>query len=56
MAVVINDFESVPAEPKTTRGAGSEAAEGEGASQPPEHEMEKWMELRASRNERVRAY
>ena len=56
MAVVINDFESVPAEPRATRGGGSEAAEGEGAAQPPEHEMEKWIELHASRNERVRAY
>ncbi|HKU75892.1 MAG TPA: hypothetical protein VJR02_18430 [Pyrinomonadaceae bacterium] len=56
MAVVINEFETVP---RTERSAESDSGGGggsEGASQPTEHEIEKMMELHASRCERLRAY
>jgi hypothetical protein len=57
MAVVINEFESVPASPRTERGAESDSGSGgEGAPQPTEHEIEKMMELHATRSERLRAY
>ena len=56
MAVVINEFETVTA--PAERGAGSDSGGGGGeeASQPTEHEIEKLMELYASRCERLRAY
>jgi len=56
MAVVINEFETVP---RTDRGAESDSGGGGGeaaAPQPTEHEIEKMMELHASRCERLRAY
>ena len=57
MAVVINEFETVPASPRTERGAESDSGGGgEGAPQPTEQEIEKMMELHASRCERLRAY
>jgi len=57
MAVVINEFETVPA--RTERGSESDSGGGgggEAAPQPTEHEIEKMMELHASRCERLRAY
>jgi len=57
MAVVINEFESVPAPAHPTRGAESDSGGGgEQAPQPTEHEIEKLLELHASRIERLRAY
>lgn len=56
MAVVINEFEAVPATPRQERGAESEGGGGETPSQPSEHEIEKLVELQASRCERIRAY
>jgi hypothetical protein len=56
MAVVINDFETVPAQPRQERGPEPKAGGGEGSSEPSEQEIEKLMELRASRSERIRAY
>ena len=57
MAVVINEFESVPAQARTERGGESDSGGGgEGAAQPTEHEIEKMMELHATRCERLRAY
>ena len=57
MAVVINEFESVPASAHPTRGAESDSGGGgEQAPQPTEHEIEKLLELHASRIERLRAY
>ena len=58
MAVVINEFETVP---RTERGVeadsvGGGGGGGETAAQPTEHEIEKMMELHASRCERLRAY
>ena len=55
MAVVINEFETVP---RTERGVESDSVGGggEAAPQPTEHEIEKMMELHASRCERLRAY
>jgi hypothetical protein len=55
MAVVINDFESVPASPAPQRSAQSEGG-GEGKSSPSEDEIERLMELQESRYERIRAY
>jgi len=57
MPVVINEFESVPASAQPTRGAESDSGGGgEAAPQPTEHEIEKLLELHASRIERLRAY
>jgi hypothetical protein len=56
MAVVINEFETVAAPARTERGAESDSGGSEGASQPSEHEIEKLVELHASRSERLRAY
>ena len=56
MAVVINEFETVPAQPRPERGGESEGGGGEGTPQPSEQEVEKLVELHASRSERVRAY
>ena len=56
MAVVINEFETTPAPPAKERGAESEAGGGEGGAEPSEHEIEKLVELHASRTERLRAY
>lgn len=56
MAVVINEFETVPAAPAQTRGGEAESGGGGEASPPSEHEIEKLVELQMSRNERVRAY
>jgi len=57
MAVVINEFETVPAVPRQERGAQSDSSGGgEGSSEPSEYEIEKLVELQASRNERIRAY
>jgi len=56
MAVVINEFESVPAPARTDRGAESDSGGGEAAAQPTEQEIEKLVELYASRTERLRAY
>jgi hypothetical protein len=57
MAVVINEFESVNAPTRSERGSGSDSGGGgEEAPQPSEHEIEKLMDLHASRCERLRAY
>ncbi len=56
MAVVINEFETVPAQPQQQRGAESEKGGGEEKSPPSEHEIEKLVEQRASRSERIWAY
>jgi hypothetical protein len=56
MPVVINEFETVPAAPRPQRGAESETGGGESSSEPSEHDIEKLVELRASRAERIRAY
>jgi hypothetical protein len=58
MAVVINEFETVPASPRTERGAESDSGSGGGEAppQPTEHEIDKMMELHATRRERLRAY
>lgn len=55
MAVVINDFESVPAAPALKQNAESQSG-GEGKSSPSEDEIERLVELQESRNERIRAY
>jgi hypothetical protein len=56
MAVVINEFETVPAAPRKESGGESESGGGEGSSQPSEHEIEKLMDQHMSRSERLRAY
>ena len=57
MAVVINEFETVPASPRSDRSAESNSGGGgEEAAQPTEHEIEKLLELHATRIERLRAY
>jgi hypothetical protein len=57
MAVVINEFETVAAAPPPQRGAESDTGGGGGgSSEPSEHEIEKLVEMRASRSERIRAY
>jgi hypothetical protein len=56
MAVVINEFETVAAPPRTERGAESDSGGGEEAPQPAEHEIAKMMEMHACRAERLRAY
>ena len=58
MAVVINEFETVAAPPRTERGAESESGGGGGeeAPHPPEHEIAKMMDMHACRAERLRAY
>lgn len=56
MAVVINEFETVPGSPQPERGGQSETGGGEGPAPPSEQEIEKLVELHASRHERVRAY
>ena len=57
MAVVINEFEVVPAEPPPPRPAGAGAAADGGAPQPPdEHELRRIARQQHERQERVRAY
>jgi hypothetical protein len=57
MAVVINEFETVPASPRSDRSAESNSGGGgEEAAQPTEHEIANLLELHASRAERLRAY
>ena len=57
MAVVINEFETVAAPPRTERGAESDSGGGgEEAPQPAEHEIAKMMDMHACRAERLRAY
>jgi hypothetical protein len=57
MAVVINEFETVPASPRQEREVKPDAGGGGGgSSEPSENEIEKLVELHASRNERIRAY
>ena len=55
MAVVIDEMTTVPAATRSERGGESAAGGGE-ESQPSEHDIEKLVELHASRAERVRAY
>ena len=55
MAVVIDEMTTVPAATQSERG-GESGAGGGGESQPSEHDIEKLVELQASRAERVRAY
>jgi hypothetical protein len=55
MAVVINDFESVPAAPAPQGTAETESG-GEGKSSPSEDEIERVVELQESRYERIRAH
>ena len=54
MAVVINEFESVPAAPAPQQSAESQGG-GEGKA-PSEDEIERLVELQESRYERIRAY
>ena len=55
MPVVIDEMTTEPAATQSARG-GESAAGGGGESQPSEHDIEKLVELHASRSERVRAY
>lgn len=55
MAVVINEFESVPAAPAPQQSAESGGG-GEGKSSPSEDEIERLVELQESRYERIRAH
>jgi hypothetical protein len=57
MAVVIDEMTTVPAATPAERGGESAAGGGGGGeSKPSEHDIEKLVELRASRSERIRAY
>lgn len=56
MAVVIDEMTTVPAATPAERGGESAAGGGGGESKPSEHDIEKLVELRASRSERIRAY
>jgi hypothetical protein len=55
MAVVINDFEAVPAAPAPQQSTESQAG-GEGKSSPSEDEIQRLVELQESRYERIRAH
>jgi len=55
MPVVIDEMTTVPAATRAESGGESAAGGGEG-SPPSEHDIEKLVELHASRSERVRAY
>jgi hypothetical protein len=55
MAVVINEFEVVPAAP-ATRGADAPPAHTEQSEQPPDRDVERMMERRLERSERVWAH
>jgi hypothetical protein len=55
MAVVINDFESVPAAPAPQQSSESQTGGG-GNSPPSEEEIERLVELQESRFERIRAH
>jgi hypothetical protein len=56
MAVVINDFEVMPAQPRQERGSGEPEKGGGEKSPPAEHEIERLVEHQMSRCERVWAY
>jgi hypothetical protein len=57
MAVVVNEFTSMQAEPPAQRGTEESHEEGGGdQGSSPEHDVTKVMELQASRSERIRAY
>ena len=55
MAVVIDEMTTVPAATRSASGGESAAGGGE-ESKPSEHDIEKLVELHASRAERIRAY
>jgi hypothetical protein len=54
MAVVINEVDVVPAERKAESAPGQE--KGGGEQSPSEHDIQRLVELQASRCERVWAY
>jgi hypothetical protein len=55
MAVVVDEFTSVQAEPQT-RGTEEQHEGGGDQGSSPEHDVTKVMEMQASRAERIRAY
>jgi hypothetical protein len=57
MAVVINDFEVVPAKaPPAPKAGGAESGGGDKPAPPSEHELERLVEKRLAREERVWAH
>jgi hypothetical protein len=56
MAVVVDEFTSVAAEPQKERGTEESHEGGGDQGSSPEHDVTKVMELQASRSERIRAY
>ena len=56
MAVVINDFEMIPAENRAAPPANGEKSGGGAKSKPDPQEMERWLRAQKTRQERVRAH
>ena len=56
MAVVINDFEVMPGEPRQQRSGGPEEKGSEEQSPPDDHEIERLVEHQLRRCERVWAH
>lgn len=57
MAVVINEFEVVPAQPAAeTRSSGEAQSAAPASPKPPDHEIERMMQHHLERSERVWAH